>query len=889
MNDKRPSPEVLLQKLKKEEGPHRGRLKIYLGAAPGVGKTYTMLEDAISKHKAGVDVVAGVLESHGRAEIEEKLKNIEILPKQSVLYRDKTLQEFDLDGALLRKPSLLLMDEMAHTNVPGVRHNKRWQDIKEILDRGIDVYTTLNVQHIESYSDIVSQIVHVPIKETVPDFMIDLADTIEVVDLPPEDLLRRLKEGKVYFPRQAEIAKDHFFRIGNLIALRELALKATAERVISEALLYRRGEGITSIWPLSEKILVCVGPGEESIRLIRVAKRLATTMQAKWIAVYVDIPRIRLSEKHRNQALQNLKFAERLGAQTKVLSGFDIVKEILSFAREQNITLIMVWRQLKPRWKEILFGSLVDEIVRESGEINVHVVTASPYIRSQSKLLHPLKLTGKAREGLPWKIYGLSLLVVLLATTCSFLLEPYLEHSNLMMIYLLGIIIVALFGRIGASLLTIVVSLLLYDLFFIPPPLSTVFLNPQYFFTLIIMVLASYVVSHLTILYQRQAESARIGEHYSAVINTLTQKLVASRGMDDLLENALHYISDLFNSQIFALLPEAGRLMVRARFRTLEKPNEKGIAVAQWVLDSGEIAGLGTETLPSADAIYLPLKTSENILGVLAVRPIPPKTNFTLEDIHLLESCTRQIALALEVNRLEEESKKSELQQSENQIRTALLQAVSRDLHEPTMLAIKAIKKLIVNAECSGQDQILAFGKEIYIELGFIQHFVNNILHIAYSDPQQLKLRKLDHSLEILLDETLRSLQSKLGDKPVFLHLDPELTTIPFDKTLMKEVLINLIDNAIKFSLPETPIDIYAIVQKNKVIISIADRGEGILANEADKLFEKFYRGQGLSPERGLGLGLAIARNIIKAHGGEIWAENRLAGGAVFRFSLPLS
>lgn len=889
MNEKRPSPDRLLQKLKAEERPNnRGRLKIYLGAAPGVGKTYTMLEDGINKRKAGVDVVAGVLESHGRAEIEEKLKSLEVLEKQQVLYRDKKLLEFDLDAALQRNPELILMDEMAHTNIPGVRHTKRWQDIKEILDRGIDVYTTLNVQHIESYSDIVSQIVHVPVKETVPDFMIDLADTIEVVDLPPQDLLRRLKEGKVYFPKQAEIASENFFRIGNLIALRELALRATAERVISEALLYRRGEGITTIWPIKEKILVCVGPNEESIRLIRVAKRMATTMQAKWIAVYIEIPRVRLSVTARNLALENLKFAEKLGAETKVLSGFDIVKEIMNFAREQNVTLIMIWRKIQPRWKEIFSSHLADELVRVSGEINVQVVTSS-IVEGKEKILSPVKLNNKYREGLPWKIYGLSVLVVLAATAFGFLLKPYLDNVNIMMLYVLGIIIVALFGRIETSLFAIILSVIFYNIFFLPLPLMMVFSNPQYLFTLVIMLLVSYVISHLTILYQRQAESARIGENYTAVINALTQKLVVARGTDRLLENALDYISELFMSQVFALLPDDnGQLKVHTRVRLLERPDEKGIAVAQWVYDFGEIAGLGTETLPLADALYLPLKTSENILGVLALRPVPPKTNFSFEDLRLLETCASQIALALEVNRLEEESKRSELQQSGNQIRTALLQAVSQDLHEPLMWAIKTLKKLMITAELSNQIQTILLCKEIYAALDLLRHFINNILHIAYSDPGRLKLKKVTCPLNELLEETLYSLKNKLGNKPVFLHLESNLPSIDLDKTLIKEVLINLIDNAIKFSAIEAPIDISAELQKNSVIISVADRGVGVLVNEADKLFEKFYRGQSSSSDRGLGLGLAICRNIVKAHGGEIWVENRPEGGAVFRFSLPL-
>ena len=376
MKKERPDPEELLKRVQEEERQkNRGKLKIYLGAAPGVGKTYTMLQDAIQQRLGGLDVVAGVLESHGRREIEEMLAKIEILPRQIVEYRGKKLVEFDLNGALKRNPAIILIDEMAHTNAPGLLHAKRWQDIKEILHRGIDVYSTLNVQHIESLNDVVMQITQIKIKETVPDSIIELADTIELVDLSPEDLLRRLKEGKVYLPQRIEVAKQHYFRKGNLIALRELALRITAERVKSQALLYRQGEGIERIWHIKNKILVCVGSRPESAKVIRVARRMATSLQADWIAVHVDAARISLSEDAKNNAIANLRFAEKMGAETKILIGSDFVQEILSFAREQNVTQIMIWKQIQPRWKEFFFRSLADEIVRHSGDIDIYVVT----------------------------------------------------------------------------------------------------------------------------------------------------------------------------------------------------------------------------------------------------------------------------------------------------------------------------------------------------------------------------------------------------------------------------------------------------------------------------------------------------------------------------------
>lgn len=377
MSNERPSPEEFLQRAQKEASQeNRGKLKIYLGAAPGVGKTYSMLHDALEKRTHGLDVIVGVVESHGRQEIKHLIENFETLPHKTVPYRERRYLEFDLNAALQRHPGLILVDELAHTNMPGMQCEKRWQDVTVLLDHGIDVYTTLNVQHIESLNDDVAQIIQAPIHETVPDFMLERADTIELVDLPPEDLLIRLQEGKVYFPKQAALAKEGFFRLGNLIALRELALRITAERVDTEVLWYRQSEGIKEIWPVNDKILVCVGPRPETLKLIRAAKRLASSLRAEWLAIYIDTPS-QHTEHARNRAIQHLQFAGILGAETHILSGADIVKEIIHFAHEKNVTQIMICKNIMTRWRTWFRRNLADEIVRHSGEIDVFIMTGS--------------------------------------------------------------------------------------------------------------------------------------------------------------------------------------------------------------------------------------------------------------------------------------------------------------------------------------------------------------------------------------------------------------------------------------------------------------------------------------------------------------------------------
>ncbi len=426
MTTERPSPDKLLQRIYQEEKEVKnGKLKIYLGAAPGVGKTYTMLQDALGERALGLDIIIGVVESHGRKELDTFIKDFEILPRQIVHYHGRELEEFDLDAALKRSPAVILMDEMAHTNAPGLRHSKRWMDIKELLDRGINVYTTLNVQHIESLNYDISQIIHAPIKETVPDFLIDRAESIELVDLTPDDLIKRLQQGKVYIPEQVALATENFFQKGNLIALRELALRTAAERVGDDVQLYRRTHGISHIWPTKEKILVCAGPGLHSVQLIRAAKRLAKKLQAEWMVVNVDTPALQASEDKRNATIENLRLAQRLGAETYILAGYDIVKEIMKFAREQNVTLIMIWKNILPRWKELLFRTLSNEMVRYSGEIDVYVMTGfQDEAQSRAETL-PLKVTSPIQD------YGISLIAVSLATALDFALFPLFSGQQL--------------------------------------------------------------------------------------------------------------------------------------------------------------------------------------------------------------------------------------------------------------------------------------------------------------------------------------------------------------------------------------------------------------------------------------------------------------------------
>ncbi len=646
----RPNPEDLLQRVRTEEAAEkRGRLKIYLGACPGVGKTYTMLTDALVQHAQGIDIVIGIIESHGRADIDKLAKNFTPLPPQFIEYRGHLFAEFNIDAALKRRPSIILIDEMAHTNAKGARHAKRWQDIREILDLGIDVYTTLNVQHIESLNDVVAEIVHSPIHETVPDFMLETAHTIELVDLPPEDLIKRLQEGKIYLPAQAKIAQESFFRKGNLIALRELALRITAEHVESEVLLYRQGSGIKHVWRTREKLLVCVTHHPESMRLIRTTKRMATQMNTEWMAVHCRTPRRQYLRDENNDVIRNLQLAERLGAQTRIISGFNIAEEIMGFARNNNITQIIVAKRIRPRWLEWFTRSLADELVRRSAEIDVYIITGDPgYKRSTANTLIPPKR-------FPWGQYAISFAIVSSITLFYILLGGNMGFTNAMMSFLLGISAVALYGTAGPTLFATLTSTVVLLIFFIPFPPQFDINTLTHLPALLIFITVSQLISFLVIRNRQQIELVRMAEKRTLILHSLNSKLASVRGVEKILDVSTHHLAQVFNSDVMILIAENNQLVIRGQHPAKQTLSEKELGIARWVFELGQIAGAGTETLAFADALFMPLTGTEERLGVLRIHSLTHGQLLTPEEMRFLEASTNQIALALEVDRLAEQ------------------------------------------------------------------------------------------------------------------------------------------------------------------------------------------------------------------------------------------
>jgi two-component system sensor histidine kinase KdpD len=881
MEERRPSPDELLDRIRREaEKSREGQLKIFFGAAPGVGKTYAMLEAAREKRAEGVDIVVGLAETHGRKETEVLLKGLEVLPRRNVEYRGTILKEFDLDAALGRKPAIILVDELAHTNAPGSRHKKRWQDIYELLGAGISVYTTVNVQHLESLNDVVSQITGVNVRETIPDFLLDRADEIELIDLPPDDLIQRLKEGKVYMPELAAAAIENFFRKGNLIALRELALRRTADRVDEQMQIYRRDKGITTIWPAGERILVCVGANPRSIRLIHSARRLAAGLRAGWIAVHVEAPsQVRPSEQDLKQLADHMRLAESLGAEIVTLSGQRMSEEILTYARSRNVTRIIIGKPTHARWKDKIFGSPLDEIVRGSGDIDVYVISgdvAEPHLHREPKAR---PRTWRKREWL-WSFFTVSA-----CTGIAQLMFPYSERLDIAMIYLLGVVITASRTSTWPSLFAVLLSIAAFDFFFIPPYYTFAVSDVRFFITFVVMFIVSFVISRLTLRVRQQAEAARLREGRTAALYNLSRDLVRERGAKRLSEIAMKHISEMFDSQVAVLIPDdQNRLTPVTNGALAFTPDQQELSVAQWVYEHRQPAGLGSDTLPGAKALYLPLVASAGAIGVVGVLPKTATDGFEPEQFHYLEAFANQTAIAIERSFLGEAAQRALLKAETESLRNTLLSSISHDLRTPLSAITGAATTLLQRDVLIDTESRLDLVKTIQEEAERLNRIIKNVLDMTRLESGAIKLNKEWQSLEEIVGVALNRLGDRLKDHPVTVKLPGNLPLIPFDGLLIEQVLVNLFDNAIKYTPKGTPLELSASESFYTVTVSLADRGPGIPPGEEERIFEKFVSGRATGG--GVGLGLAICRTIINAHGGKIWAENREDGGAVFHFTL---
>jgi two-component system sensor histidine kinase KdpD len=878
------NPDLFLNRWREAESKMvKGRLKIFFGAIAGVGKTYSMLEAAQKIKQAGTDVIVGYVETHGRQETAALLEGLEILPLKKSDYRGVELQEFDIDKALARKPELILVDELAHTNISGSRHSKRWQDVQELLEAGISVFTTLNVQHIESLQDIVSQITGITMHERVPDSLLETAFEIELVDLPPDELIQRLKEGKVYIPEQAKKAIDNFFKKGNLIALRELSLRYTAEHVDAQMQEYRQANQIKDVWPATEKILVCISPSPLSFRIVRAAKRMAWSLHAQWIAAYVETSEtLRHPRADKDRVVQTLRLAEQLGAQTLELTGDDISEEIIKYAKQYNVSKIIVGKPTLPRWREIIFGSIVDDIIRKSGAIDVYVITGE---RSELGVLGSRRLRPTSK----WDLYISATVLVIIATGIASLMHPYFELSNVVMIYILGIVIASTkYGR-GPSILASILSVGAFDFFFVPPFYTFAVADTQYLITFAVMLTIALVISTLTVRTRQQAEAARLREARTATLYSMSRELATCLDMNDIVEIGIKHIGEIFNCQVSIMLPDENKKLKIARVsETKHAFTEPDQGVAIWVFHNGQLAGLGTNTLPGNNALYIPLVASNRAIGVLAVRPTKSDHFSSPEQLHLLETFANQIALAWERANLSKENESTRLEIYTEQLRNSLLSSVSHDLRTPLATISGAASSIIEGTEKLDIDSCKEMAKEIYSESARLNRLVSNLLDMTQVQSGNLTVNKDWHPIDEIIGVALNCIDEKLSNRKINTHIARELPLIAIDATLIQQVLVNLFENAIKYTPAESPIDISASILDHFLLIEVADRGPGIDPANQEKIFQKFFQAD-RTKSTGVGLGLAICNGVIEAHGGKIWVENRIDGGASFKFTLPLS
>ncbi len=881
--DNRPDPDALLAMVQREEERERqGQLRIFLGMAPGVGKTYAMLEAARLKMAEGLDPLVGVVETHGRQDTEALLYGMAVLPRRRIDYRGHVLEEFDLNAALEKRPALILVDELAHANAPGSRHPKRWQDVEELLEHGLDVWTTLNVQHLESLNDIVAQITGVRVRETVPDAVLAKAQSVILVDLPPEDLRQRLAEGKVYLPRQAEWAGENFFRAGNLNALRELALRQTANRVGTEVLVYRRGHAIDTTWPTAERILVCVGPSPYSATLVRAAKRLADGLHADWHALFIQKSP---EGTPTSRAMANLRLAQELGAQTHVLTGADVARLIVGFARQHNVTRIVIGKPLRRSLPDFFRGSPVDRLVRESGEIDVHVIKGQDPRLPASRA--PRLPAPKAR----WQGLAAACGIVAASTAACYAMYPAFELANLIMVYLVGVVAASVWLSRRASILASFLSVLAFDFCFVPPRYSFSVSDVSYMVTFAVMFLVALVQSGMASRIKTQADSAVQLERQASELSDFSRNLAMTRGVANLLRVAREHIARIFGCAAFALLPgEDGKLENAFVSEEKETLADKDVGVAQWVFDNGKPAGLSTQTLAEADALYLPLPGTEAVLGVMGLRPDTPEAADALElpdRRRLLEAVVRQTALALDVDRLEERAKTTLVEAEREKLRAALLSTVTHDFKTPLSAIAGSAESLMALGEAATPEVRRSLEENIAQEASRLERLVDNLLRIAALESGSVVPDIKPIPFEDVVGSVLARLDAMLAGHEVRLRIPDDLPPIPMDEVLMEQVLLNLLENAAKHTPPGTGILVSAAVRGHKAVIEVRDEGPGLPPGDPEKLFERFQRGDRASTS-GYGLGLAICRAVVKAHGGSITADRNRPAGAAFTITLPL-
>jgi two-component system sensor histidine kinase KdpD len=881
----RPSPDALLERAGREG---RGRLKIFLGAAPGVGKTYEMLSQARRRKLDAGDVVLGVVETHGRVETDQLTKGFEAIPKKRVPYKGRVLAEMDLDAILQRKPKLVLVDELAHTNAPGSRHPKRYLDVEEILDHGIDVYSTLNVQHLESLNDVVARITHVRVQETVPDSVLDRADDVELVDLTPEDLLQRLKEGKVYLAQMAERAAQNYFVPGNLTALRELALRRTAQRVDAQMVNYMRAHAIQGPWEAGERVLVCVDGRPGSAALVRYARRLADRLRASWAAIHVETAReAAMSEGARDRVAEALRIAERLGGEAVTVPAANVADGILDYARANNFTHVVAAKTQRSRFSEWFRPSIALAVIRRAGDISVHVVPeqtdAAAEPATAARVFVPLHPSRDPRG------YLGALAFTAVALGAGLVLQQYFHITNVALVFLTGVLATAITYGLWPALLASVVSVLAFNFFFLPPLYTFSIADRENVNALFFFAIVAVIASNLTARVRAQALVARERAKATEDLYLFSRKLAGAFTLDDLLWATAFQIARMLQLRVVILLPEGESVAVRAGYPPEDMLDEADLAAAKWVWERGTAAGRGADTLPGAKWLFLPMRTGRGVVGVVGLdreKPgaLPP------DQRRLFDALADQAALAIERLNLAQDIDRNRLNAETEKLRAALLTSISHDLRTPLASILGSASSLKAYGASLDEPSKQELLDGIVGEAERLNRFIANLLDMTRLESGALAPRLEATDLADVAGSALGRAAKVLAGHCVELALEPDLPALDLDPVLFEQAIFNLLDNAAKYSPAGSAVQLRAARANGHVTLMVSDGGPGIPPQDLDRIFDKFYRVQAGDQKRaGTGLGLAIARGFIEAMGGTLRAGNRGDGtGAVFTITLPV-
>jgi two-component system sensor histidine kinase KdpD len=873
-----------------DAAPRRGRLKIFFGSAPGVGKTYTMLEAARHARDAGLDVVIGHVQTHGRADIESLLQGLEELRLREAAQDGIERGVLDLDAARARGPALLLVDELAHSNGPererAPRHAKRWQDIEELRAAGIDVWTTLDVQHLESLNDVVAGITGVRQPETIPDRVFDEADEVELIDLPPTELLERLRTGTIYPPGRAPSGTGQFFREPNLVALRELALRRTADRVDAAARAYDGKERTSKPWLARDRFLVAVAPDEQAEQLVRIGKRFADAMDAEWMVVSVETPAmLKLREKARNRRVDVLRLAESLGAETVTLDGPSAAAALGEYAGLRNVTRIVVGEPKRAGWRRLFRQSTAIELMKARRGFDVSSIAA----REPSEAGAANRESVAEQDVVPWSRYAAGLPISIACTVLAAIMFPYFSLTDLVMVYLLGTTVAALrLGR-GPAAMVAVVNTVAFDFLFVPPRYSLAVTNFKYVVTFGVMLAVALIIASLVASVRAQTRVAGARERRTSLLYGMSRELVSTRGFDSLTRVAVKHVAETFASRAVVLLPdEQGRLAHPHAPAASVSLHNADLSIAQWVFAHDTPAGLGTDALPGAPAQYLPLRGSGKVLGVLAVEPSHRRRLLLPEQRHLLETFAGQIALAVERAALADEAERARVAAETESLRNTLLASISHDLRTPLAVIAGASSALNDPSSAFDEQSRRLLASSIENKANEMTQIISNVLDLMRLEAGNVVLHRDWQTVDDLVGSALDRLKLQLADHPVQVDLPPELPPVYVDGALMLQVFTNLLENAAKHTPPQTRISIRASAAEASVRVVVEDTGPG-LPGDPERLFGKFQRGRDESNTGGAGLGLAICRTIINLHGGRIEAARGAGGGARFAFTLPVA